>query len=394
MIEPRTIALTYNDDYYLHRFKGGLLRALSEAGHKVYAIAPAGDSVEAIESEGAKFIDWQLSRRGVSPPGELRSLTALHAIYRRTKPDLVHHFTAKPRVYGAIAARFAGVPVVVASVNGLGYVYTEQNLKSAIARPVVSVFNRLAFGLSGAVLFQNHDDANFFNETGVLSKKKVRHIPGGSGVDTGFFSPDSVDVTEKNRLRSILNIPVDMGVVVMISRMLTHKGVHEYVACARAVAENRDVCFLLVGSVDTGNPASIPQETLVEWGQMGWVRYLGERSDIRELMAVADIVALPSYREGFPRVLLEAAAMGRPIVTTDTPGCRDVVDDGENGFLVPVRDAGALAYAVEKLLGSPDLRAQMGEMARLKALDEFDERRVNQGIIDVYDELLSRTPIE
>ena len=393
MAEPRTIAIVYNDDFYLHRFKGGLLRALSEAGHTVYAIAPAGESVEAIEDSGATFIDWPLVRRSSSPLRELRSLMALRRIYKRIRPDLVHHFTAKPRVYGAFAARLSGVPVVVASVNGLGYVYTGRGLKSSLVRPVSTLLNRLAFGISEAVLFQNHDDARFFEDTRMVSKKKIRHIPGGSGVDTTLFSPDAVDAAASSRLRGSLDIPADTPVVIMIGRMLTHKGVQEYVECAKIVAEDRDTEFLLVGPVDQGNPASIPHETLVEWERKGWVSYLGERSDIRELMAMADIVALPSYREGFPRVLVEAAAMGRPMVTTDTPGCRDVVDDGVNGLLVPVGDARALASAVEKLLASPDLRARMGKAARLKALDEFDERKVTQDIMAIYDELLAETPI-
>ncbi len=393
MAELRTIAIVYNDDFYLHRFKGGLLRALSESGHTVYAIAPAGESVEAIENDGAKFIDWSLVRRGANPIRELQSLLALRSIYKRIRPDLVHHFTAKPRVYGAFAARLAGVPVVVASVNGLGYVYTGRSLKSSVVRPITTLLNRLAFGISEAVLFQNHDDSRFFEETGMVSSKKIKYVPGGSGVDTAFFSPDAVDAAGSSALRGTLSIPVDAPVVVMIGRILTHKGVCEYVESARVVAGDRGAQFLLVGPADPGNPASIPQETLVEWGKKGYIRYLGERSDIRELMAMADVVVLPSYREGFPRVLLEAAAMGKPMVTTDTPGCRDVVDDGKNGLLVPVGDAGALASAVVKLLASPELRAQMGEAARGKALDEFDERRVTRDIIAIYDQLLAEMPI-
>ena len=392
MVKPRTIAIVCNGDFYLHRFKGSLLRALSNAGYTVYAIAPAGKSVAAIEREGATFVDWPLARRRASPWSEVKSVLALRRIYREIKPDLAHHLYAKPNIYGAIAARLAGVPVAVASVNGLGYVFVGRDLKSTIIRPVVSLLYRLALGISEAVLFQNHDDRRFFEETGMVSREKTRHIPGGSGVDTAFFSPDAVDDAETSRLRDSLDIPADVPVVIMIGRMLTHKGVHEYVECARIVAADRGARFLLVGPVDTGNPASIPQETLVGWGRRGWVRYLGERSDIRELLAMADIVVLPSYREGFSRVLLEAAAMGKPMVTTDTTGCRDVVDDGENGLLVPVRDAVTLASAVEKLLASPALRAQMGDAARRKALREFDERSVTGNIIELYGELLAGQP--
>ena len=390
MAAPRTIAIIYNDDFYLHRFKGGLLRALSAAGHRVYAIAPARGAVQAIEKEGATFIHWPLARKGANPVRELRSLLALRSIYRRIRPDLVHHFTAKPRVYGAIAARFADVQVVIASVNGLGYVYTERDLKSALVRPVASLLYRLAFGLSEAVLFQNHDDAGFLESAGLISKKKIRYIPGGSGVDTLSFSPDSVDGSTCSRLRDSLDIPAGAPVMLMMSRMLTHKGVHEYVECARIIAGSQRAHFLLAGPVDPGNPASIPLEKLVNWGDRGWVRYLGKRSDVRELMAMAHVVVLPSHGgEGVPRVLLEAAAMGKPIVATDVPGCRDIVVDGTNGLLVPVRDVGALVSAVGRLLASPSLRAQMGEAARRKAVAEFDERMVVDRIIRLYDELLA-----
>ncbi len=227
----------------------------------------------------------------------------------------------------------------------------------------------------------------------MVSSRKIRHIPGGSGIDTGLYSPESVDPAEISRLRSSLDIPADAPIVVMVGRMLTHKGVHEYVESARKLAVDQRARFLLVGPTDPGNPASIPQETLRDWRRSGAVRYLGERSDVRELMAMSDIVVLPSYREGFPRVLIEGAAMGKPIVTTDTPGCREVVVDGENGLLVPVRDAEALGLAVRKLLVSPVLRKRMGEAAREKALREFDERNVTRNIMAIYDELLAKTTV-
>ena len=389
MAVRRTIALTYNDDFYLYRFKGGLLRALVAAGHTVYAIAPAGKSVAAIENEGATFIDWPLVRKGADPRSELRSLITLRSIYKRIRPDLVHHFTAKPNIYGAIAAGLASVPVVVASVNGLGYVFVGRDLKSTVIRPAVSLLYRLAFGLSEAVVFQNHDDSSFFLSKGLLSTAKVRHISGGSGVDTSYFSPKAVDQATRVRLKDSLQIPADSLVVIMVSRMLTHKGVVEFAECARALGRSRQAIFLLVGPVDDGNPASVSLEQLVEWEDEGWLRYLGERSDIRELLAVADVVALPSYREGFPRALLEAAAMARPMVATDVPGCREVVRHGVNGLLVPVRDAGALVSAVGELLKSPALRPRMGEAARQMALQEFDERSVVSNIMKLYEELLA-----
>ena len=384
-----TIAIVYNDDGYLHRFKGGLLRTLRSMALNVLAIAPAGPAVSAIERDGVTFVHWPMSRGSKNPIAELRSIVALWRIYRKARPDIVHHFTAKPNVYGAIAARLAGVPIVVDSVNGLGYAFTGRDLKSTLARVLVSSLYRLAFGLSDAVVLQNSDDIADLQERGLLSREKARHVPGGSGVDTSAFDPGSINPAAPDGLRSSLGISPQAAVVLLVGRMLRHKGVAEYVQSARLVRSTREAVFLLVGPTDHGNPASIPSSQLKNWAWGGSVRYLGERQDIPALLALSDLVVLPSYREGCPRVLLEASAMGKPMVACDVPGSRAVVDHGVNGLLVPARDPEALAVAIGQLLDSPERRARMGAAGRDKAVREFDERKVNAHLVRLYDSLLS-----
>ena len=385
----RTIALVYNTDVYLHRLRGGLLRALKVEGYKVYAIAPAGPAVSAIEDDGATFVHWSLPRRGVNPAVELLSILNLWKIYRRIRPDIAHHFTPKPNIYGAIAGRLAGVPVSISSVNGLGYVFTGEDRMSSLIRPIVTMLYRIGFRLNNAVVVQNKDDVSELEGHGMLRPGQAVHVPGGSGVDVAVFSPDAVSRAEVISLKESLGIPHDAPVVVLIGRMLWHKGIREFVECARMLGPRLGARFLLVGPTDRGNPAAIPHEQLAAWTGEGLITSLGERTDIRELLAMADVVALPSYREGFPRVLMEACAMGRPIVTTDVPGCRDVVDDGVNGLIVGPKDGQALAEGVEALLASSCLRARFGAAARARAVQEFDDRIVTEHTLELYERLLS-----
>ena len=391
MTSTPTVAIVNNDDRYLYRFRGSLLRALKTRGWKVLAVAPAGRAVPAIEQEDVSFVHWPLSRRSVNPLLEVWSLFKLWRIYRRTRPHLVHHFTPKVNIYGALAARMAGVPVVVATITGLGYVFTADGARARLIRPIVSVLYRIAFRKSDAVVFQNQDDISEVHAAGLLELTKAHYVPGGSGVDTAAFDPDAVDAATKQRLRGSLGLPDKGLVVLMVARMLWHKGIGEFVDCASIVKQHRnDAKFLLVGPEDPGNPAAIPSERLRQWHQEGSVRYIGEREDIRDLLALCDVLVLPSYREGLPRILIEGAAMGKPIVTTDVPGCRDVVDHDINGLLVPPRDPAALAHGVEQLLLSPGLRQRFSDATRERALMEFDERRTVARVLELYDTLLEQ----
>ena len=386
---PSTVAIVANADEPLYRFRTPLIRALVERGAVVYLIAPPGPYVAELESTGATFVPWQLSRSSLDPRRELRALIGLWRIYRRLSPTVVQHFTTKPNIYGAIAGWLARVPVVVAGVTGLGYVFTSREASRRLMRAMIAPLYRLMSLLSDAVTFQNPDDIELLVDIRAVSRAKSKLILGGSGVDVDFYRPGALNEEAKSSLLCSLGVPGDALIVTLVARMLWDKGIGEYVDCARVIKlRNRYVEFLLVGPTDQGNRSAIPLRTLTDWDRAGVVRYLGHRQDVRDLLAISDIVALPSYREGLPRVLLEAAAMGNAIVTADTPGCRDVVEHEATGLLVPARDSAALVEAVERLLLSPSLRRRIGLAARELATERFDQRRVVSRILELYEALM------
>lgn len=384
---PR-IALVSNTDYYLYHFRLGLIKELVNRRLKVYTIAPPGEFTLRLEEAGAIFVSWILGRSSFNPLRELRSFASLIQIYRSIKPTIAHHFTIKPNIYGSIAAGLTDDVGIVSSITGLGYIFTGDGPKARAARLLISNLYRLAFHFSDAITFQNHDDLETFRRFKVLPSNKGPYVHRGSGVNTAFFDPEMIDKTAILRLKESLGLNPNSSVVLLVGRMLWHKGIGEYVDCARVLKKNHGAHFLLVGPVDEGNLASIPITRLIEWEKEGCIQYLNKREDIRELLALSDVVVLPSYREGMPRFLLEAAAMRRPIVTTNVPGCKDVVDHGINGLLVEPKDPIALARAVESLLLSADRRERFGEAARQKALKEFDETKINAQILNVYNAIL------
>ena len=377
-------ALTVNNFYDLWIWRQALIRTLQGAGFEVLAVGPPGPYEEAVARLGCWVDTYPLDRRGLNPVGELRSLTGLYAIYRRWRPVIAHHFTIKPNLYGTLTARLAGVPVVVATVTGLGYIWTDDGPKARVLRAVLGPVYRRVLRLADAVIYLNEDDRR------TLGGRRTVLIP-GEGIDLEEFSPGAVPPERRAALRAELGLGPEDQVVLMVGRMLRHKGVAEFVEAARRVRQIfPGAAFVLVGPSDPGNPARVPPEELRAWEAAGLVRYLGARDDVRDLLAVADVAVLPSYyREGIPRVLIEAAAMGRPLVATDVPGCREVVQDGVNGFLVPPKDPAALAAAIEALLKDPGLRAEFGAASRRLAEERFSDRQVVGRILDLYRELLA-----
>jgi glycosyltransferase involved in cell wall biosynthesis len=344
-----------------------------------------------LEESGAIFVSWSLERSSFNPLHELRSFISLIKIYRKINPNIAHHFTIKPNIYGPISAKLTEVNAIVASITGLGYLFTGNHATGRAVHPLICNLYRLAFHFSDVITFQNQNDLETFRHFKLLPSNKALIIPGGSGVNMGFFNPDVIDEMTILQVKKSLSLHSDVPTVLLVARMIWHKGIGDYVECARILKKRHKVNFLLVGPVDEGNLASIQLERLLEWEKEGCIQYLNNRDDIRELLALSDIVVHPSYyREGMPRVLLEAAAMGKPIVTTNVPGCKDVVDHEINGLLVEPKDPIALAHAVESLLLSPDLRKRFGEAARQKAMKEFDETKVNAQILNVYNSILER----
>lgn len=356
------VLLVTNSDWFLYNFKRSLARSLRDAGHEVILASPEGSYGPRLCEEGFRWESFALSRSGINPLAELRSMWRLHALYRALRPDVVHHFTIKCIIYGSIAARWAGVRHVVNSVTGLGFALLADTLKARLIRPVVTGLYRVA--LAGTdVVFQNVDNRDSLDALGALGNSRVCIIP-GDGVDTAHFVPPAEQ-------------PQD--VVLMMARLLRSKGVAEYVAAAGIVRQARPgTRFLLAGAPDPGNPESIDGATLDAWRREGAVELLGQRNDVLALQQSSSVAVLASTQgEGMPRSLLEAAACGRPLVATDVPGCRDLVVNGENGLLVCPGDAQALANAILALLADPERAARMGRVARARAEALYSDASVN-----------------
>jgi len=347
---------------------------MRERGHEVVLLSPPGEYGERLQAAGFRWISFPLSRKGVNPLVELGVLKRLTRVYAQEKPDLVHHFTVKCVTYGSLAAKRAGVPHIVNAITGLGHVFVGNGLSVKLLRLIVSGLYRRAMR-GTQVIFQNPDDRRLFQEMGLVNEAQSVLIR-GSGIDMNRFVP----LPEPETSTSLVVLP---------ARILWNKGVGEFVEAAHILrSEGVPARFALVGVADSGNPAAVSLVQLGEWQKEGVVEWWGWQEDIKVVFAMAHIVCLPSYREGVPRVLAEAAACGRALVTTDVPGCREIVRDGENGFLVPPRDAPALAEALRKLIKDAYLRREMGLRGRKIVEAEFSTDRVVSETLEVYDRLL------
>jgi len=386
------IALIANTDFGLYNFRLGIIRALVASGCRVGIICPDGPYIGELKKEGAEHHRLQIDRRGTNPINELMTLWQLYRVLRKGKFNLAHTFTSKPNIYGSMAARVARTPIVISTVTGLGYVFMEAGgAKRWLLRKLVINLYRLACCFSSRVAFQNEDDLGLFLKYKVIDRHKGMVMGGGSGVDTGKFSSAGIN---QDKVQALYREPgIANGqpgiIVALIARLLWDKGIAEFIEAARVLKlKYPSTLFLLVGPVDTGNPAAIPREYVEQAEREGLIKYLGERTDIAEILYISDIVTLPSYREGIPRTLLEAMSMEKPVITTDTAGCRAVVEEGRNGLLVPLKDHAALASAIERLIGDEGLRIRMGRYGREKALREFDEKIVVRQTLKLYEELL------
>ncbi|MEW6589797.1 MAG: glycosyltransferase family 4 protein [Pseudomonadota bacterium] len=358
------------EDWYFISHRLPLAVAAQAAGFEVAVATREGRHGEVIRSAGIRLIPFALSRRGGNP---LAEVLALWRLYRREQPDLVHHVALKPVMLGALAAWLARVPAQVNAVAGLGWLFISSSGIVRLARPALRwVLARLLNQPHSLTIVQNPEDRALLERSGVPAVR-LRLIR-GAGVDVRVFHPVSP--------------PPEPVCVVLVSRMLWDKGVGEFVEAARQLTgAGISARFVLVGDPDPASPASVPESTLRSWHGQHGVEWWGRREDMPAVLQAAHIACLPSfYGEGLPKSLLEAAACGLPIVTTDAPGCREVVQDGVNGLLVPVRDAGALAAALGKLIGDAALRRSMGEQSRLRAETEFGLETVIAQTLAVYRE--------
>ncbi len=341
-----------------------IARAAKAAGYEVHVATPEGAGAEKIRRDFF-FHPFRLQRGGRAFWGELRTIVALARVFKEVRPDIVHTVTIKPVLYGGMLSRVLGVPANVSAVSGLGYVFIAQGPVATLRRALVRAAYRVALGHpNGRVIFQNKDDLALF-------RAKHAVLIRGSGVDLDAFA---------------LAPPAERAIVMLPCRLLWDKGVGEFVAAARSLAGRAS--FVLVGEVDTENPAGVPAAQIEAWVGEGVVEWWGFSADMPATLARAAIVVLPSYREGLPKVLLEAAAVGRAIVTTDVPGCRDAVVANKTALLVPARDAAALAKAIATLLDDSALRTRFAAAGRDWVERHFSAERVAEQTLALYKELL------
>lgn len=375
------IALFGNTDWYLYNFRLSLARRIRDEGGHLLLLSPPGGYGEKLREMGFDWRPLPMERRSLNPFGEAALLARIAMLLRRERIDIVHGFTIKPAIYAGLAGRMAGVRGRVSAVAGMGFVFISDSLKARVLRPVVRTMAWAAFGGDDArLIVQNPDDRAAFVDPGLVDPARVHTIP-GSGVDLSRFQPSTRTRGEGEPLK-----------VLLAARVLWDKGMAEFIEAARALkSEGRNIRFLLAGEPDPGNPATCPPESVAAWHAEGVIEHLGHVGDMPGLLADVDVVVLPSYREGLPKTLIEAAGCALPLVTTDVPGCREVVTHEVDGLLAPAREWEPLARAIARLDDDAALRRRLGEAARAKALDQFDEQIVLRRTLDVYGELLNRT---
>ena len=374
------IVICINTAWNLLNFRSGLIRALVAEGYEVVAVAP-DDAYSARLSElGCRFVPLSMDNQGTHPLRDLLLFLRFWLLLRSERPDVLFAYTVKPNIYGSLAAGLLGIPVVN-NIAGLGAVFIKGGWLARLVRGLY----RLALRRSAKVFFQNEDDRALFIYAGLVKPEKTDLLP-GSGIDLTRFSAN-----EKSSMPSAKDVGRPFRFL-LIARMLRDKGVVEYVAAAKQIrARWPNVECGLLGFLDVQNPAALSTEEMNAWVAEGDVRYLGVSDDVRLEIAQADCIVLPSYREGTPRTLLEAAAMAKPIITTDAVGCREVVDDGVNGYLCQVRDANDLAAKMHAMLGlSVAERAAMGQAGRNKMELQFDEKIVIDKYLQAVGELIGK----
>lgn len=362
------IVITVNSAWNLVNFRAGLIRALVDAGHQVYALAPADPYVKRVRALGCQFIDLPMNNRGKNPIEDIMLFFRYVRQFRKIKPDVVLSFTIKPNIYGALAAKSMNA-AVISNVAGLGTTFLRRGTLNSIVR----ILYRFALNGSHKVFFQNADDLALFLDGGLVRQSQTDLIP-GSGVNVVDYAPRPPVKTQSKRTKFLL-----------VARLLWEKGVAEYIEAIRLLrVKGLDIDGRLLGFVDVQNPSAITKDEVTRWHEAGAVTYLGQTDDVRDHIAEVDCIVLPSYYpEGTPRSLLEAASMGKPIITTNMPGCRNAVIDQKSGYLIPPRNAQALADAMGKIAElSVTARDDMGAKGRQLILQKYDERIVIKFYLD------------
>jgi glycosyltransferase involved in cell wall biosynthesis len=372
------IAIVANTTWNIYNFRQNVIRKLIDEGHEVIVMAP----VDKYISYHEKFHQLRhvplrkLKRDSVNPIRDLQLASELTRLYKEHKPDLVIHYTVKPNIYGGVAAWLAGVPSI-AVVTGLGYAF----LHNGFIQKTTTRLYKWTSKFHRRVVFENDDDLALFVKLGLLKQSKGVSV-NGCGVDTELFKP------QKNILASKEKV-----IFSFIGRLLYDKGIKEFIDAAHLVkAQHENVSFWIFGELDRDNPSAINEKDLVQWVKDEAIEYHGATENIKKYMQLSDCVVLPSYREGMSRVIMEAMSMERPVITSDTPGCRQAITDGETGFIVPVKDHLALAEAMTKFIDLPaEYKRQMGIKGRNRAVEIFDEKIVAEQITEIIDNVLKES---
>jgi len=365
------IVLLGNAARGLVNFWSVLLESLRAAGCRVTVFMPEGDADAdaAIRDMGAALHHYPLDRKGLNPVRDMATLTALYRLFRREKPDMLFCYTIKPVIYGCLAARFAGVHRRFATITGLGYMFEADSFVKKILMRLAALLYRLALLGAAAVFFQNREDKEVFEDAKIVTSACRVELTRGTGVDVAHFAPAP--------------LPSGLPIFLLVGRLLEAKGLHEYAEAARILkARYPGARFQLLGPPEHGLGA-VPLERVRHWEHEGIIEYLGEVKDVRPHLAAASVIVLPSWREGTPCSVLEGMSMGRPAVVTDAPGCREVVFNGVNGYMAPLRDPQALAQAMERFILHPGDITSMGAASRRIAVEEFDARKVAAHIMRV-----------
>lgn len=365
----------FSIDYQLVSHRRDVVMAALKEGYDVTVVAENTGYREEIEKLGARFIDLPINRVGKNPFEELKTLRFLYRLYKKEKPDIVHHVSMKVVLWGGLAAKLAKVPGIVNAINGLGVFFESGEVDTLIKRIFVEIVRFSHWRKNVLTIFQNNEDCEFFVNRRLIKQDQTRRI-NGSGVNLDDFAFSSLPQGEPLKL-------------LFTSRMVEEKGVLDIIKAAnilRPKYENR-ICFLLCGLLET-NPKAIKKERLDRECDGKYIQYLGQRNDIKELLIESSIVLLPSYyREGIPKSLIEATAIGRPIITTDWIGCRETVVDGLNGFLIPIKSPQILAEKISILIDNEELRATMGRESRKIAMAKFSINEVIRRHLNIYHEL-------
>lgn len=354
---------------WLINFRGPLLEEMAKRGNSVYACAP--DASEKIRTQlakiGVNYVNIPLSRDKLDPLLDIRTIVRFYKLLVKIKPDYVFVYTIKPVVFGSFAAKLAGVDTIISMVEGLGFVYSESANKKSWLKYLVNFLYRKSLKFSSRTIFLNKEDAQFFKETRLIHEDQGV-VLNGTGVDLEYYT--------------VSPMPEQISFL-MIARLIKEKGIYEYIKAAETVKKDFPaVQFNLVGWIDE-HPSSLSEKELKSLVDKGNVNYLGRLDDVRPAITSASVFVLPSYREGFPRTIQEAMAMGRPVITTDVPGCRETVVEGVNGYMVPAEDVEGLVNAMEKFIKIPELASEMGQQSRNTAVSYFNKDDITKRILKI-----------